>query len=107
MRIVFEAAHSCTKPFRYPFIKSVFMMETVSETEFASKIKDSIFIANHFVDITDFMERKLAIFMVYRSEGGKHPFPRSAENIKALATFRGANAGCRYAEAFMVMKEIA
>ena len=36
----------------------------------------------------------------------KHPFPRSAENLKALATFRGATAGVRYAEAFMILKEI-
>lgn len=105
-RTVFEAAYSCTKAFRHPFIKAVIMMETVSETEFAPKIRDSIFMANRFVNITDFMEKKLAIFRIYKSENGKHPFPRSAENIRALATFRGTSAGCRYAEAFMVMKEI-
>jgi len=35
-----------------------------------------------------------------------HPFPRSIENIKAMALNRGATAGVKYAEAFMLLKEI-
>ncbi|MBF0103445.1 MAG: PIG-L family deacetylase, partial [Desulfobacterales bacterium] len=34
-RIAFECAYSCTKSFRYPYIKRVLMMETLSETEFS------------------------------------------------------------------------
>ena len=34
-RGIFNAAYSCTKSFRYPFIKKIYMMETLSETEFA------------------------------------------------------------------------
>jgi hypothetical protein len=30
-----------------------------------------------------------------------HPFPRSTRNLEALATYRGAQAGFEYAEAFM------
>jgi len=33
-------------------------------------------------------------------------FPRSVENIKALAMMRGVTAGVKYAEAFKLMKEI-
>ena len=43
---------------------------------------------------------------IYESEIGKHPFPRSERNIKALATYRGATSGCDYAESFMLLKEI-
>ena len=43
---------------------------------------------------------------LYQSEIGKHPFPRSEKNIKALATFRGASCGSEYAESFMLLKEI-
>lgn len=43
---------------------------------------------------------------IYQNEIGIHPFPRSIDNIKALATFRGAIAGSKYAEAFMVLKEM-
>jgi len=43
---------------------------------------------------------------IYESEIGKHPFPRSERNIRALATYRGATSGCDYAEGFMLIKEI-
>ena len=42
----------------------------------------------------------------YESELQEHPFPRSIENIKALAIFRGATSGVKYAESFMLLKEI-
>jgi len=43
---------------------------------------------------------------VYKSEIKKHPFPRSEKNIRALATFRGSSSGCKFAESFMLLKEI-
>ena len=105
-RIAFRAAYSCTKIFRYPSIKKIAMMETLSETEFAPSTKEDSFIPNMFVDITDFIERKIEIMNIYKNEIGSHPFPRSERNIRALATFRGATAGCEYAEGFMTLKEI-
>lgn len=43
---------------------------------------------------------------IYSSEFGTFPFPRSEQAIRALATLRGATAGCLAAEAFMLLKEI-
>lgn len=82
------------------------MIETLSETEFAPSTKENSFIPNVFVDISDFMDKKLKIMKVYESEMAEHPFPRSERNIKALATFRGATVGCEFAESFMLLKEI-
>ena len=103
---IFNAAYSCTKSFRYPFIKKIYMMETLSETDFSLNIKDESFMPNTFVDISDFMDKKIEIMNLYDGELGDHPFPRSVKNIKALATYRGATAGCDYAESFMLIKEI-
>jgi len=105
-RKIFEASYSCTKSFRYPFIKKIYMIETLSETEFAPSTKEDSFIPNVFVDISDFMEKKLEIMKVFGSEIDAHPFPRSERNLKALATLRGATAGCEYAESFVLLKEI-
>jgi len=105
-RIAFQAAYSCTKNFRFPFIKKILMTEILSETEFAPSVPGKTFTPNCFVDITKFIEKKIAIIQRYTSEIAPHPFPRSIENIKALATMRGATAGCRYAESFMLLKEI-
>jgi len=105
-QIAFKAAYSCTKTFRCSSIKKIMMMETLSETEFASSTKEDSFIPNMFVDITDFIDRKIEIMNHYKTEIGQYPFPRSERNIRALATFRGAIAGCEYAESFMILKEI-
>ena len=105
-KYIFDAAYSCTKIFRHPFIKKLYMMETLSETEFSLSTKEDSFVPNVFVDISEFMDKKIKLMNIYESEIGKHPFPRSERNIRALATYRGATSGCNYAESFMLLKEI-
>ena len=105
-RIIFDAAYSCTKSFRYPSIKRILMIETLSETEFAPSTKEDSFIPNYFVNISDHMDHKLKIMQIFRSEIAPHPFPRSERNLRALGTLRGATAGVEYAESFMLLKEI-
>jgi len=105
-RKIFEAAYSCTKSFRYPFIKKILMVETLSETEFAPSTKEDAFIPNVYVDISNYLDEKLNIINIYKSEISEHPFPRSLRNLSALATLRGATAGCEYAESFVLLKEI-
>jgi N-acetylglucosamine malate deacetylase 1 len=105
-RVVFEGVMACTKSFRYPFIKTVLLYECLSETEFAPALAENQFLPNYFVDITDYMERKIALLKYYASEMGEHPFPRSVANVRALAHFRGATAGVQQAEAFQLLKHI-
>lgn len=105
-RKIFEASYSCTKSFRYPFIKKIYMMEILSETEFAPSTKEDSFIPNTFVDISAYFEKKIEIMKIFKSEISIHPFPRSERNLKSLATLRGATAGCEYAESFVLLKEI-
>lgn len=104
--VTFQAAYSCTKSFRYPYLKEVYAMETLSETEFSAPLVGQAFLPNHFVDISPYLEAKLDIMQLYKSEVGEHPFPRSLRNMRALATLRGAQAGVEYAEAFMCLKYI-
>ena len=105
-RYTFESVIACTKSFRYPFIKKILMYECISETEFAPQLHERIFIPNYFVDISPFFTKKLEIMNVYKSELGEHPFPRSKRNIEALATYRGATVGVKYAESFQIIKII-
>ena len=82
------------------------MYECISETEFAPALPENIFIPNYFVDISDTFRMKLKLLNIYESEMGEHPFPRSNRNIEALAVFRGATCGVKYAEAFHLLKQI-
>jgi LmbE family N-acetylglucosaminyl deacetylase len=103
-RAVFDAGAACAKWFRYPSVQRVLAYETLSETEFSLDAR-SVFQPNYFVDITQYLERKIEIMGLYRSEMDEFPFPRSAEAIRALASLRGAGSGYRAAEAFQLLRE--
>ena len=105
-RKIYEAASACTKSFRYPCVKRVLMMETLSETEFSPYFDSEQFTPNVFVDISDYFHKKIEIMNVFESELAPHPFPRSEGSISALAKLRGAMSGCYYAESFCLVKEI-
>lgn len=100
---VFRWVKPFSKSFRMPKLKRFLLMETVSETDFAL---GQPFAPNLFVDITRQLEDKLRVLQIYEDETKPPPFPRSLENVKALATGRGTVAGVRYAEAFMILREI-
>jgi len=103
---IFDASVACTKSFRYPFVKKVCVYETLSETEFGMRLDDSGFKPNMWVNITDYLDRKIEIMKIFESELGNHPFPRSIENIIALAKLRGSTANTDAAECFVILKEI-
>lgn len=103
---VFDAASACTKAFRYPTLRKVYVYETLSETEFGIRPGISPFNPNRFVDVSAFLDRKIEIMQLYAGEMAAAPFPRSAEAIRALATFRGLVASCLAAEAFMILRDI-
>jgi LmbE family N-acetylglucosaminyl deacetylase len=105
-QVVFTTVFSCTKNFRYPFIEKVYMMETISETDFAPALNENAFIPNYYVNISNYLKKKQEILMLYKGEMGEHPFPRSLRNIEALATIRGSQIGKEYAESFILLKEI-
>lgn len=104
-RITFDAAYSCTKSFRKPFIEKIYMLEALSETEFSPAIPSTSFIPNVYVDITELMDKKIDIMSLYDKEIMSEPYPRSLSSIKALARVRGSRAGVMYAEAFMLLFE--
>lgn len=102
--IVFRAAYSCTKAFRYPEIKQIMSMEIVSETDYAVLGKE--FSPNYFVNIEKYIEDKAKIAEIYESEMQEMPFPRSRENLYALSVVRGATSFCKNSEAFCILKKI-
>jgi len=102
---VFEAAAACTKWFRYPSIRRVLAYETLSETDFVLDPDVGGFKPNVYSDIGAYLDAKVAVMALYRSEMGDFPFPRSEPALRAQAHLRGAAAGFTAAEAFMLLKE--
>ena len=104
---VFDSSVACTKAFRYPYVKKVCVYETLSETEFGLRTDDGGFKPNMWVDISGgFLDKKLEIMDIYKSEIGDFPFPRSQKNIRALSNLRACTVNLTEAEAFMSLKTI-
>jgi N-acetylglucosamine malate deacetylase 1 len=105
-RIAYTAIISATKVFNKPYIKKILMYECVSETDFAPPLPENVFMPNYFVDISKYINEKIRIMKIYSGEIKEHPYPRSERNLRALATYRGAQCGTDYAESFMILKDI-
>ena len=104
--IVFDASAACAKWFRNRSISRFLVYETLSETDFSLNPTADRFRPNVFVDISKYLEKKLSILSIYKSEMGRFRFPRSEKAVRALASLRGAAAGFLSAEAFMLLKEV-
>lgn len=101
----FNAGWSNSKVFRYPYIRRILCMEVLSETNFSPVHQH--FTPNFYAKISPVQfKRKLKILSMYESELSEHPFPRSLRAVEALGVLRGSEAGCEYAESFMLLKEI-
>lgn len=101
--VVFTAAASCSKWFRYPSVRQVLVYEALSETD-AGLYPFNPFVPNLFLDIELYLEEKLRIATLFGDELSSFPFPRSLEAVKALAMLRGAACGVAAAEAFMLLR---
>ena len=102
-RITFQAALQATRPGALNHVASVLSYEVLTSTEW--RFVES-FLPNYFVSIEDEIEAKVDAMAAYTTETKPFPFPRSAENIRALAMLRGAQAGVSFAEAFHVVRGI-
>lgn len=101
--ITFKAASANCKWFRATSLQQVFAYETVSETDFHIDPSLKPFKPNFYVDISNFVNRKLSCLEIYGDEIGEFPFPRSSQTVSALAQKRGSECGCLAAEAFMLL----
>ena len=64
------------------------------------------YVPNYYVDISGYLEEKIAIMKEYKNEIKESPFPRNEQAIRGLAKYRAAACNVEYAEAFRVLKEI-
>jgi len=85
-------------------IRQIYAYETMSETHWAPL--EPPFTPNHFVDISDYLDRKLEALACYESQIRPAPDARSLDVIQALAKWRGGLVGCFASEAFMLVREL-
>jgi len=104
-RMVFDACMVAARPVGPgKDIKLVAAFETISETHWNAPHIEPNFTPNFFVDITAQIDAKLEALSCFNSQLHEFPGPRSIEALKALALFRGSQAGCGYAEALHIIR---
>jgi LmbE family N-acetylglucosaminyl deacetylase len=104
--LCYRAALTACRPLPGSPVRCIYAREVPSSTEWASADPVGAFVPTHFIDITATQEAKRHALEAYAEEMRPFPHPRSFGAIDALATWRGASAGLRAAEAFMVVREI-
>lgn len=103
--ITSEAVMVAMRPKYGHVVRSVYAYETLSETEWNIPHPSNAFLPNTFVDISPYLELKLAAMQCYRSQLSPFPDPRSLEAVRALAMVRGSTMNAKAAEAFMLVRE--
>lgn len=85
-------------------LKEFWFMEVLSSTEWSVNTSMNRFQPNTFVEVgEENVDVKIAALASYRGVMRPYPHPRSNEAIKGLAAYRGAQSGCKYAEAYEVV----
>lgn len=105
-RMTIEAAMVALRPVTFPNLKAIYAYETLSETDWNTPSVDNAFVPTLFVDITDEIDVKLKAMNCHASQLCEYPHPRSLDAIRALAMHRGSTVCKKYAEAFMVIREV-
>lgn len=104
-QITSEAVRTATRPLPGCPVAEVYAFEVLSATEWRFA-PDESFVPNVFVDVTRFLDSKLAALRAYEGEMRPFPHPRSLEGVRALATLRGAESGFAAAEAFKLFRRV-
>ena len=106
-RLVFDSVMVATRPVGIGRdIEIVATYETLSETHWNAPNIEPNFTPNWVVDISDYINEKLAALKCYESQISDFPGARSIEAVEALAKFRGTQAGFGYGEGFHIVRMI-
>ena len=105
-QLTHKAVLTATRPMKDECVKTIYAMEIPSSTEWNSYSKDTVFVPNTFVDITETIDKKVDAMALYKSELRKYPHPRSLQFIKELAKTNGIKVGLKYSENFITIRNI-
>ena len=104
-RLTFEATMIACRPLIESSVTEIYCFEILSSTGWRG-IKNLNFRPNVYVDIKNYIKKKIDLMKVYKKEIKKSPHPRSIESITAKAISRGSEANLFYAESFELIRFI-
>ena len=103
-QLIFLSSMVAVRPTRPAYPKMILAYETLSETHWNAPYLTPGFLPNVFVEIEDWLSRKLDAMVAFSSQLRAAPHERSLEALRALATLRGANIHSPAAESFVLVR---
>jgi len=104
-RLTHQAVITACRPIPGSSVEEILTFEVLSSTEWQSQ-GVMPFVPNVFVDISDYMQTKLAAVEAYALEMRATPHARSIENVESLARYRGHSIGVKACEAMMLVRSL-
>ena len=102
-RVTYQAVITACRPMAGNSVREILTFEVMSSTEWATP-GVAPFLPNVFVDISDYLQKKLDAFAAYDMEMRPAPHSRSVANVEALARHRGNCVGAEASEAFEAVR---
>jgi LmbE family N-acetylglucosaminyl deacetylase len=104
-RLTFEATMIACRPLVESSVTEIYCFEILSSTGWRG-ISNLAFKPNVYVDIKDYIRKKIDLMKIYEKEIRPSPHPRSVESINARAISRGSEVSLSYAESFELIRYI-
>jgi len=104
-KAIYRASLVSARPQGNIKICNIYCYETLSETEW-TPMQEKPFVPNHYVNVTDYFNKKIEAMNCYKSQIKDFPHTRSIESFESLAKFRGSTIGVHKAEAFEVERQM-
>ena len=105
-RIVYECTLVATRPLPGCPVKRLLSYEIGPGSRQGLVSGGDGFVANVFVDISNYMDKKIEAMLCYKSELQEYPNPRSLKGLRMIAEERGLGVGLKAAEAFRLIRQI-
>lgn len=106
-KLTHRAVLTATRPMAGESVKEVYAIEIPSSTEWNAYSRNSLFLGNTFVDITETIEYKIKAMAEYDSELRAYPHPRSLAYLSEMAKVWAVKVGVEgYVEAFSLVRRV-
>jgi LmbE family N-acetylglucosaminyl deacetylase len=102
-QITYQAVLTATRPMRDECVKEIYSFTVLSSTEWAYPQK---FSPDLYINIENFIEKKIEAMSRYITELREYPHPRSLEGIRINGAYWGMQVGYRTAEPFITVRRI-
>lgn len=100
-QVAFNSIMVITRPISKNSPKLLLAYETLSETHWNAPYIEKNFNPNYFINISDALNQKINAYKKYKSQINNS---RSPKSLKSLASFRGSQNNCDYAESYVMIR---